>query len=332
MEYLVITGSGLQQINSTNLTRNPSYRALYVDKNIAIFINKNNPHHPNLTIAYTIDKVTATNIESPLPYEQCDFLVIAKGFVANPSIKNLALTISQQYSPQQHSSQLSPDNLQRYIHGEYSFILFDCRKQCLIASRDHQGIEPLYTANLEKLRYISSSISCIFDAIYPVKPRLSPNYLLSIITCYYPDRNHTVYKNIQHVRAGHALVINTNTNNTTYHTIWKVPSPDYNILPEQSTQAYISQYNDALQEAVSSYTNINGVIYAELSGGIDSATVATLASMRLQKEQKHLSILTNLGSGQTHKTLKELESVIQPLHIKQNKGLPWNIKLLYKIF
>jgi asparagine synthase (glutamine-hydrolysing) len=174
-----------------------------------------------------------------------------------------------------------PDKMFEYMRGEFAFLLYDQKKNIVIAARDRFGIKPLYMAETNGKFVFSSEAKGIF-ATGIVKPEIDPVAARNMLSLAVVD---TVFKNIKSLDPSCYLRIDMTTNKSELVRYWDIDLP---TEAEMETPKSLEEYKEIVRrefdEAVSLRLRADVPVGVYLSGGIDSAAVAgTIAKVNKKK-------------------------------------------------
>jgi len=157
------------------------------------------------------------------------------------------------------------------LHGMFAFALWDRTTKRLILTRDRFGKKPLYFRNWRGRLAFGSR----FDAIEALTEttRLSHEALSWLLTLKYIPDPFSASDEIQKLPAGHVLEIVGDKQTTTK---WYHPQPDAAAL-SLSAPSQKQKLRSLLYQAVAKRLISDVPIACFLSGGIDSAIIASLA-------------------------------------------------------
>lgn len=198
------------------------------------------------------------------------------------------------------------------FRGDFSFAIYDKRTERLFCVRDQMGIKPFYYYDNEHYFIFSHSLHLFHQLPFiTVKPYLewSCRYLLNISLPM--DFEKTAYQSLFKIPPAHFLNVTakiiTKKRYFTFHT---------NKIALKTSNDYIDFYRTHLHDAVKRRVQVQHPLGSELSGGIDSSTVTSLAAQyypgsldhlhtfafaRLANEPQHiLSVSQYLGLPMTH--------------------------------
>ncbi len=158
------------------------------------------------------------------------------------------------------------------LNGMYAFALWDEKNCELIITRDPFGIKPLYYFNNGSTFLFGSEIKPIL--INPeVKREVNISALYNFLTFTYVPSPNTVFNNIFKLNPGHYISI-VNNQLIVKRFYYNIPTPqNFKNEGEITEELQNKIYNAVKRQMISDVP-----IGAMLSGGVDSATIATIMS------------------------------------------------------
>ena len=171
------------------------------------------------------------------------------------------------------------------FNGIFAFAFYDKRKKTVFLCRDRYGVKPLYFYKDLKRIIFSSEIRPIKKVVDCSLDSDSLNLLLNLRYCPSPS---TLYKDIFKIRPGHYAKIDLNENdlNISFSPYIKPYEKKLDIGFEDAVKRYGELFEDAVKKQLMSDVEI-GIL---LSGGIDSALVANVASKNLPYKLKAFTV------------------------------------------
>ena len=163
------------------------------------------------------------------------------------------------------------------LRGEFSFILYDDKNKRIIGVRDRFGIKPLcYHLSKDHTLYIASEAKAIFAA--GIRPEWN-NYALYHAFCFqYLPQNQTLFQSIYQLPPGHLFIFDGEELKVKRYWDLNFPSKDINEHKINKND-FIEGLDYHIKEAISLRLRADNVsICCHLSGGIDSASIASIAS------------------------------------------------------
>ncbi len=164
----------------------------------------------------------------------------------------------------------------RRFNGQWAVALWDRRKQQLLLCRDRFGVRPLYVVNQGGRVVFASEIKAIF-ADPSVRRELDPEGLAQVFTFWCPVAPKTPFREVRQLRPAHyALFDRSGYREVQYWEVPLGPQGGGNARPLEETAA---ELRERLETAVRlRLTRSDVPVGAYISGGIDSAVVATLGA------------------------------------------------------
>jgi asparagine synthase (glutamine-hydrolysing) len=164
------------------------------------------------------------------------------------------------------------------LRGMFAFVLFDERRQRLIAARDRFGIKPLYYAAVDGVLYFASEVK----ALLPFLPDIEtdPGALAEYLTFQYTIGSKTLFKHVHQLLPGHYLVAENGRFETRRY--WDVR---YDIDGEHNAPYFEHRLRELLNDSVLMHLRADVPVGAYISGGIDSSLMAVLAA-KLDPQQR----------------------------------------------
>ncbi|MBR4674423.1 MAG: asparagine synthase (glutamine-hydrolyzing) [Victivallales bacterium] len=169
-----------------------------------------------------------------------------------------------------------------HLNGIYAFAIWDSRNDELFAARDPLGVKPFYYAWGKKCFVFASEVRALL-ASGLVERRVSHDGLDSLLAYGSVQEPFTLVEGVRSLPAGAMICLSRD-----FHLEVKessLVSPEHGALPEGEIQERVST---ALSEAVRRQLLSDVPLGVFLSGGIDSAAIATLAA----RQKSNLSAFT----------------------------------------
>lgn len=159
--------------------------------------------------------------------------------------------------------------------GAFAFVLWDLPNDRLLVARDKTGIRELYYADVGEIVVISSEMQSILE--HPaVSEELNEGLIAELLAAEYLTQGETFYADVREVRAGSFLDVTAGRTRETLY--WEVGDAAVD-LPADPVQGFL----DRLEEAVTCRLRARALPGIMMSGGLDSTTIACLASRHLDR-------------------------------------------------
>lgn len=179
-------------------------------------------------------------------------------------------------------------NAVKHILGDWSFAVYDTQEKELFLARDHHGYTAVYYTQIADEFYFSSSISTLLKL---KTPQINEKRLVSNITIWFSvQESNTAFKNIHSLEAGHTLLYkNGKVSVTQFWFPENIPLRNYKNHDDYSEELF-----EIFKEAVACRLVGSKPVASMLSGGLDSGSVASMAALILQKENKSLTTFSHV--------------------------------------
>lgn len=169
-----------------------------------------------------------------------------------------------------------------HFNGMWAFAIYDKVKNTIFCSRDRFGIKPFYYMEVEGKFIFGSEIKQLL--LFSSKKANFSILLDFLVTGIHEHTHETFFQNIYKLQPSHNLIYDLTTHK--YH-IQRYYTIGLNKLIESECfDAVVSQYEDALKRAIRYRLHSDVKVGACLSGGLDSSTIATLASLEYHNKSQ----------------------------------------------
>jgi asparagine synthase (glutamine-hydrolysing) len=159
------------------------------------------------------------------------------------------------------------------IVGDFAFVIWDGDRRCLFCARDHLGVRQLYYQEDAATFRCGTEMHALFaDERVPRRPNRRSMALFLVYE--YAERDETLYEGVHALPPGHTLTVtSTSIRREAY---WQ-PDPWHTREGDHS-----QRLAEVFGEAVRCRLRASGPLAAQVSGGLDSSSVACEAE-RLRK-------------------------------------------------
>ncbi len=170
------------------------------------------------------------------------------------------------------------------LRGEFSFVIFDRKKNIFFAMRDRLGVKPLYYSYYNNSWYFASEIKGIIEAGVPAEWDTE-----SYLTRGFILQNRTLFKNICALEPGHWMIINDG--NAKFRKYWDFEFESDQIMTSMKEEEIIESVRREIEDAVQVRLQADVPVGVSISGGLDSSSVLGVATAILGKslDTFHLS-------------------------------------------
>ena len=161
-----------------------------------------------------------------------------------------------------------------HLRGEFALILWDVRRQRLLAVRDRFGIKPLCYGQRKDQLWLASEAKALLAAGFERSWNQAAFFQAAHL--HYPPPGQTLFAGIAELRPGHLLL--ADSQGVKIHCYWDLDYPlasKKSVLSEQEATTLVRR---GLEEAVRLRLRSDVPLCVQLSGGVDSAAVLALAA------------------------------------------------------
>lgn len=160
------------------------------------------------------------------------------------------------------------------LNGMFAFALWDRHKKTLFLARDRIGKKPLHYALSSQGVVFASEIKALLQ--HPgVSREIDLKSLNRYLTYEYVPAPDSIFKSIKKLEPGHYLMYRQGTAERVQY--WDIPLTD-NPMGYQTEEEYVEDLRERLDKAVKSRLVADVPVGLFLSGGLDSAMIAALAT------------------------------------------------------
>lgn len=162
------------------------------------------------------------------------------------------------------------------INGEYSFVLYDRKKEIIYLVTDHMGINTLFwTVNNQSINF-GTDLFLLYDC-FDIK-NLNKKYFKEYYNNFGQVNNYlTPYKGVNRVEKGSYISISTKIFKIKYNKYWQLELDSINIKYDKE-EDYIYDFTRILRESISNRLLKNDRDAVMMSGGLDSTSTYALAN------------------------------------------------------
>jgi asparagine synthase (glutamine-hydrolysing) len=161
------------------------------------------------------------------------------------------------------------------LNGDFAFAIHDARRGVLLLARDRMGVRPLHYARLPGGRIAFASEAKALLDVPGVTAEPDPVALDQIFTFWAPLPPRTMFRDISELPPGHLL--EADADGVRVRRWWRLDFPRAGEEPDIAAPRAAEALRALLTDAVRLRMRADVPVGAYLSGGLDSAIVATLA-------------------------------------------------------
>jgi asparagine synthase (glutamine-hydrolysing) len=161
------------------------------------------------------------------------------------------------------------------FNGMFAIAIYDLNVDELILVRDRIGIKPIYYSFYEDEFVFASEIKAILKVKSQSFSKINKDALLQYLIYQNYSNDLSLFENVKLLQPGNFIILK-NQKYLSTHQFWNIAEKK-SIVVENFNQA-VDLYQECIQKAVKRHLLSDVPIASYLSGGFDSATIATLAS------------------------------------------------------
>ncbi len=166
-------------------------------------------------------------------------------------------------------------NLFKKINGEFSFIIWDEKKNLVFSARDRFGIKPLYYYYGNDDLYISSEIKALIP--FGINIDWDISSLVSIFKGV-PNQASSCFQNIKQIRPGHYMLYENNSLREYEYWDFQYTKSSNSLIGDfKDEQQYLNTFRSKLITSIKRRLVSDTPVGLYLSGGIDSSAILALS-------------------------------------------------------
>ncbi len=158
-----------------------------------------------------------------------------------------------------------------HFRGMFAFALWDENKQRLFCARDRFGIKPFYYARVGSKLFFASEMKTLLPFLPDLETDLDA--LSDYLAFQFCLGEQTLFKGVQQLMPAHTLTIQRGS--LAVRKYWEV---HYTLDFDHTPKYFHEKLHGLLSDSVALHTRSDVPIGAYISGGVDSAIVASLAA------------------------------------------------------
>jgi len=176
----------------------------------------------------------------------------------------------------------------RHLNGDFAFAIWDNTRRRLLLARDRIGVRPLFYAEHDGGLYFASEIKALLAAP-GIEAEIDPIALDEIFTLWAPIPPRTGFKGVCELPPAHIMVIDDHA--CRIERYWSLHYPEHGDGGDTRPEAEIAEDLLALlDDATRIRMRADVPVGAYLSGGLDSAITAALATRHTSRQMSTYSV------------------------------------------
>tara|TARA_A100000164_G_scaffold253143_1_gene225471 strand:+ start:2427 stop:4307 length:1881 start_codon:yes stop_codon:yes gene_type:complete len=288
----------LSEIGLANRKRGPNHSDSYINKNIAIGIER-------------LSILDIENGNQPILSNNKKFIIVHNGEVYNFIELRKGLESLGYNFHTNTDTEVIVNLYQQYglkslplLNGMFAFAIYEIDTKRLIICRDRYGIKPLHYSSLNSDIVFSSQLSGITHHPF-VGNQISYNSIDYYLTLDYVPAPYTIYKNIKKLEPGHYLIWSENgVKVKKWYDLKYYPKARF-----KSENEFINNLHDKIEKSVKIRMRSDVPVGTFLSGGLDSSLILYFLSKYSNKNLNTYNIAFENKSFDESKYAKEVANI-----------------------
>lgn len=161
-----------------------------------------------------------------------------------------------------------------YINGQFSFAIYDRRKNTLFCARDHIGIAPFFYGMFDGMFIFASEIKALLE-YKPYKRKVDLVGMDQVLTLPGLVSPRTMFEDIFSLPAGHYILVKMGQTTINSHEYWDIHYKADEVIYEGEEKC-ADELRQLLLNSISKRLEADVPVGFYLSGGLDSSTIASL--------------------------------------------------------
>ena len=169
------------------------------------------------------------------------------------------------------------DDCASKLIGDFAFALWDAARRRLLCVRDPLGVRPLYVAQQEGLVCFATQIRQIL-AVRTQTPAFDLEFVADRLAhgVDRADAACTPYRGVSRLKPGHRLIAGDGRVRTERYWEWRSGE----AAADRNHREHVDRFRETFSNAVASRMRGGGRVWSDLSGGLDSSSIVSVAARR----------------------------------------------------
>lgn len=209
--------------------------------------------------------------------------------------------------------QWGTDCVQRLV-GDFALALWDARRRQLWCARDYIGIRPFYYYWDGKTFLFAPEIRALLA--HPlVSLRINEGMAAEFIEGAIASRSETLYADVRRLPSGSSLVIDAAGGDPLISSWW---NPDLSLLQYRTDEEYADHFRHLMDQSALTKIRCNAAWGVELSGGLDSSTIAVTAQALLDRggRDQRARTFSLVWPGKAWNESEDIAAVVQKANLE----------------
>ena len=225
--------------------------------------------------------------DQPLASQDGNIRVMLDGYIANYHAllgelheRGAILTTGSEAELVLRAYEAWGEDFPRHIDGEYAIIIWDGRDGRALCARDHIGLRPLHYYRDDTQLIVATEIAAVLAAL-PFAPDIDRQILAEVMGSEWLTRDRTAWQGILRLLPAHSMSYERGQLETNEY--WQIPTEVSIKYPRD--EDYVTHYLSILTECIKMAARTDGPLACEVSGGLDSGAIFSLAHKLADKGQ-----------------------------------------------
>ncbi len=211
------------------------------------------------------------------------------------------------------------------IEGPFSFLIYDMKRNNIVAARDFFGQRPFYYKENRNYYCFSNSLDCIFS--FDTSTELNLNKINQFIFNEYLKDGKTFFKNISKLRGGDYLFTNLDNIDLEPKKFLTAQEIQNSYSNNHNTKEFKKIFQEVIMDMIG---RTNNSIGTTLSGGLDSSSIALTLDQNNHSNREIFSYSVTFKDLNEKEFLKSDESEYVKSVLNISNLIHRNISLGYK--
>ncbi|MGJ0302845.1 asparagine synthase (glutamine-hydrolyzing) [Aliarcobacter cryaerophilus] len=277
----------IQKINDLITHRGPDSEGFYFEKNFAfghrrlsildLSIDGHQPMH-------YLDKYTITYNGEVYNYLEIKDELLKNGYIFKSHTDTEVILASYDKWGEECVNK---------FNGMWAFAIYDKEKEIIFCSRDRFGVKPFYYTQVENKFIFGSEIKQLLE--FYEKRFVNKKILMDFLIIGYENHtNETFFENIFKLQESHNLIYDLRKNTFQIKRYYDIKQTEINLDENSSVNLYKSKFMNSIELRLRSDVKVGTC----LSGGLDSSSIAAIASSMYKKDSNEKFIAIHAKSSE----------------------------------
>ncbi|MCT7405748.1 asparagine synthase (glutamine-hydrolyzing) [Aliarcobacter cryaerophilus] len=179
------------------------------------------------------------------------------------------------------------------FNGMWAFAIYDKEKEIIFCSRDRFGVKPFYYTEIDNKFVFGSEIKQLLE--FYEERFVNKKILMDFLIIGYENHiNETFFENIFKLQESHNLIYNLKNNSFKIKRYYDIKQTEINLDENSSVDLYKSKFMNSIELRLRSDVKVGTC----LSGGLDSSSIAAIASSMYKKDSNEKFIAIHAKSSE----------------------------------